>query len=136
LNASILSNSHRIVDHTTFSELIWQRDSFTPSFYTLPPGFDKTTHLLGEDFIEVLEDLHALQCIRDYSSYKKGDPFIMAYINNHTASIQSRLVNLVITTPIMKCCYTAAYICSIMLCCHTWCSLIIPVSRIDLMYCS
>lgn len=128
MNASILSNSDRIVDHTTFSELLWQRDSFTPSFYQLPSGFQKISHLLSDKFIEVLEDLHALQCIRNCSSYKKGDPFIMAYINNHTASIQSRLVNLVKTSPMHRCCYIAAYICSIMLCCHVWCTLAIPVS--------
>ncbi|EHK50808.1 hypothetical protein TRIATDRAFT_288672 [Trichoderma atroviride IMI 206040] len=126
LNASILSGSDRIVDHTTFSELLWQRDSFTPSFYQLPSGFQQISHLLSDAFIEVLEDLHALQCIRNWSSYKKGDPFIMAYINNHTASIQSRIGNLVKTSPMLKCCYIAAYICSIMLCCHVWCTLSIP----------
>ncbi|KAL7895445.1 hypothetical protein HDV63DRAFT_381529 [Trichoderma sp. SZMC 28014] len=126
LNASILSDSCRIVDHTTFSEQLWQRDSFTPDFYQLPLGFQKISHLLSDSFIEVLEDLHALQCIRDCSIYKKGDPFIMAYINNHTASIQSRLANLVITSPMLKGCYIAAYICSIMLCCHVWCTLAIP----------
>lgn len=84
-------------------------------------------HLLSGDFVEILEDLHALQCIRNYSSYEKGDPFLMSYINNHIASIQSRLANLATTSPILKCCYTAAYICSIMLCCQPWCALVIPV---------
>ncbi|PKK44067.1 hypothetical protein CI102_10756 [Trichoderma harzianum] len=133
LNASILSGSDRIVNHNTFSELRWQRDSFTPSFYRLSPGFDVISHLLSEDFVEILEDLHALQCIRNYSSYEKGDPFLMAYINNHTASIQSRLANFLATpSPILKCCSTAAYICSIMLCCHPWCALVIPVSYVAL----
>ncbi|KAL7917136.1 hypothetical protein ACQKWADRAFT_307473 [Trichoderma austrokoningii] len=126
LNASILTGSDRIVDHTTFSELLWQRDSFTPSFYQLPQGFKKISQLLSDGFIQVLEDLHALQCIRNCSIYKKGDPFIMAYINNHTASIQSRLANLVTSSPMLRCCYTAAYICSVMLCCHVWCTLAIP----------
>ncbi|KAL5088527.1 hypothetical protein Trisim1_006484 [Trichoderma cf. simile WF8] len=126
LNASILSGSDRIVDHNTFSELRWQRDSFTPSFYQLPSGFEMILQLLSEDFVEILEDLHALQCIRNYSSCDKGDPFVMAYINNHTASIQSRLVNLATSSFILKCCSTAAYICSIMLCCHPWCALVIP----------
>lgn len=134
MNASILSGSDRIVDHTTFSELLWQRDSFTPNFYQVPSGFEKISHLLCENFTEVLEDLHALQCIRNCSSYKKGDPFIMAYLNNHTASIQSRLVNLIMPSPMLKCCYTAAYICSIMLCCHAWCALVIPVSHFSFMY--
>ncbi|KAL7904694.1 hypothetical protein GGI35DRAFT_192332 [Trichoderma velutinum] len=126
LNASILSASDRIVDHNTFSELRWQRDSFTPSFYQLPSGFETISHLLSEDFVEILEDLHALQCIRNYSTYEKGDPFFMAYINNHTGSLQSRLANLTAPSLILKCCYNAAYICSIMLCCQPWCALVIP----------
>ncbi|UKZ93267.1 uncharacterized protein TrAFT101_008187 [Trichoderma asperellum] len=126
LNASILSGSDRIVDHTTFSELLWRRDSFTPTFYQLPSGFEIISHLFSEDFLEILEDIYALQCIRNCSSYKKGDPFFMSYINNHTAFIQSRIVNLVIPSPMLKCCATAAYICSVMLCCHAWCALVIP----------
>ncbi|KAL6792083.1 hypothetical protein J3E68DRAFT_61904 [Trichoderma sp. SZMC 28012] len=126
LNASILSGSDRIVDHDTFSELRWQRDSFTPSFYQLPSGFEVILQLLNEDFVEILEDIHALQCIRNYSTCEKGDPFVMAYINNYTASIQSRLANLTTISPILKCCSTAAYICSIMLCCHPWCASVIP----------
>ncbi|KAL7931191.1 hypothetical protein V8C35DRAFT_310628 [Trichoderma chlorosporum] len=126
LNASILSGSDRIVDHTTFSELLWQRDPFTPNFYQLPSGFETISHLLSADFIEALEDLHALQCIRNYSSYTKGDPFVMVYINNHTASMQSRLVNLVTPSSVLRCCSIASYICSVMLCCQTWCALVIP----------
>lgn len=132
MNASILSGSDRIVDHDTFSELRWQRDPFTPSFYQLPSGFEVILQLLSEDFVEILEDIHALQCIRNYSTCEKGDPFVMAYINNYTASIQSRLANLATPSPILKCCSTAAYICSIMLCCHPWCASVIPVGYVVL----
>ncbi|KAL7959277.1 hypothetical protein V8C34DRAFT_313430 [Trichoderma compactum] len=82
-----------------------QRDSFTPGFYQLPSGFMMISHLLSDDF---------------------GDSFHMAYINSPTASIQSRLANLTTTPTILKCCSTAAYVCSIMLCCHPWCALVIP----------
>ncbi|ENH66072.1 hypothetical protein FOC1_g10000329 [Fusarium oxysporum f. sp. cubense race 1] len=39
LNSSIMVGSKRIVDHTTFTELEWQRDSIAPDFFELPPGF-------------------------------------------------------------------------------------------------
>ncbi|RDW60540.1 hypothetical protein BP6252_11923 [Coleophoma cylindrospora] len=91
LNSSILAGSTRIVDHTTFAELQWTRDSFSPNFFLLPPGFQSRSHLLTKDFIAVLEDIHALQCIRDIPYFTKADVLLMARINNHTASIQSRI---------------------------------------------
>jgi hypothetical protein len=127
LNSSILAGSSRIFDHTTFAELQWTRDPFTPIFYRLPPGYQTLSYLLTEDFIEVLEDIHALQCIREVSRFAKGDVMEMAHINNHTASIQSRLVGLPNISPVLECCYLAAYICSVMLCCKVWCALVIPV---------
>jgi hypothetical protein len=86
-------------------------------------------HLLTEDFIEVLEDLHALQCIRDVPRFTRGDVMLMAHINNHTASIQSRLMGLSNLSPVQKCCRLAAYLCSVMLCCTVWCALVIPVGE-------
>ncbi|RDW91726.1 hypothetical protein BP5796_02891 [Coleophoma crateriformis] len=91
LNSSILAGSSRIVDHTTFAELQWTRDPFSPNFFRLPPGFQARSHLLTRDFIAVLEDIHALQCIRDVPYFTKADVLLMARINNHMASIQSRI---------------------------------------------
>ncbi|KAF5250660.1 hypothetical protein FOXYS1_14857 [Fusarium oxysporum] len=50
LNSSIMVGSKRIVDHTTFTELEWQRDSIAPDFFELPPGFQSnvTAQLLRE----------------------------------------------------------------------------------------
>src|SRR5690349_7811540 len=129
LNSSILTGSNRIVDHTTFAELQWTRDPFTPTFFKLPPGFQTLSHLLTKEFIEVLEDIHALQCIRDVSRTTTSDTMIMASINNHTASVQSRLVGLPNHSYTLKCCHLAAYICSVMLCCTVWCALVIPVCK-------
>ncbi|KAI8950416.1 hypothetical protein F4801DRAFT_345346 [Xylaria longipes] len=126
LNCSVIAGSSRIVDHTTFPELQWTRDSLPPSFFQLSPGFQVRSHLFTRSFIEVLEDLHALQCIRDCSPWKNYDATVMARINNHIASIQSRLVGLLDASPIMSCCRLAAYLCSSMLCCKVWCSLVIP----------
>ncbi|KPM35519.1 hypothetical protein AK830_g11061 [Neonectria ditissima] len=109
LNSSILAGSSRIVDHTTFAELQWTRDPFSPNFFRLPPGFQTRSHLLSKEFIEVLEDIHALQCIRDIPSSTKGDLMLMARINNHTASIQSRLVGFPKGSPVLECCHLAAY---------------------------
>lgn len=130
LNSSILTGSSRIVDHTTFAELQWTRDPFSPKFFRLPSGFQTRSHLFTKEFIEVLEDIHALQCIRDLSRVTEGDVLLMARINNHTASIQSRLVDLPNLSPVLECCYLAAYVCSVMLCCKVWCALVIPVGKL------
>lgn len=77
----------------------------------------------------MLEDIHALQCIREVPRLTKGDVIMMAYINNHTASIQSRLVGLPNLSPVLECFHLAAYVCSVMLCCKVWCALVIPVGE-------
>lgn len=77
----------------------------------------------------MLEDIHALQCIRDLPRFTKADVMLMARINNHTASIQSRLVGLPNLSPVLECCHLAAYVCSVMLCCTVWCALVIPVGE-------
>ncbi|KAL2867604.1 uncharacterized protein BJX67DRAFT_387834 [Aspergillus lucknowensis] len=126
LNCSILAGSRRRYDHTTFAELRWTRDPFVPNFFRLPPGFQARSDLLTEGLIEVLQDLHALQCIRQATHYMKGDAMLMMQINNHTASIQSRLMSLPRSSLVQECCHLAAYICSVMLCCTVWCALVIP----------
>lgn len=128
LNSSVMTGSSRVVDHTTFSELQWKRDPFSPSFFILPPGFYPQSHLLGEGFIEVLKDVYALQCIRDSAFFGKEDVIAMARIDNHQASIQSRLVSLSASSNISDCCHLAAYLCSTMLRCKMWRSSTIPVS--------
>jgi hypothetical protein len=127
LNSSILAGSRRVFDHTTFTELQWTRDSFSPNFFSLPPGLQVRSDILTKEFVEVLEDIHALQCIRDIPGSTR-DVMLMTHINNHTASIQSRLVNLPKLSPLLRCCHLAAYVCSIRLCCTVWCPLVIPVS--------
>ncbi|RDW64358.1 uncharacterized protein DSM5745_09769 [Aspergillus mulundensis] len=126
LNASILANSKRIVDHATFAELLWARDPFVPSHYHLPLGFKSRAYILGVEFCAVLQDLHALQCIRDRPRPARTDAMQMLHINNHTASVQSRLVALSGLSPLQKCCRLAAYLCSVTLCCKVWCELVIP----------
>ncbi|KAL4739045.1 hypothetical protein BDV11DRAFT_205445 [Aspergillus similis] len=126
LNSSLLAGSRRIVDHTTFAALLWARDAFVPSAYRLPPGFQSRSHILSKEFRAVLEDLHALQCIRNIPRPPKTDAMVMLYINNHTASVQSRLIALSGLSHLQDCCRLAAYLCSVTLCCKVWCELVIP----------
>jgi hypothetical protein len=129
LNAAVIAGSTRVVDHTTFSELHWKRDPFSPEFFTLPSGFQAQSHLLSEGFVEILKDICALQCIRDSALFDKEDVVSMAHIDNHQASIQSRLVDLpdFSLSPISDCCKIAAYLCSTMLRCKIWRTSTIPV---------
>ncbi|KAI7759241.1 hypothetical protein LZL87_008618 [Fusarium oxysporum] len=65
LNSSIMVGSQRIVDHTTFTELKWQRDSVAPDFFELPSGFQVRSQLFSQEFLDIVRDIHALQCIRN-----------------------------------------------------------------------
>lgn len=125
----MLAGSRRVTDHTTFAELEWTRDRFALKSFQLPPGLQTRSHLLDEGLIEVLEDVQALQWIRDGRRWGDDDAMSMARINNHIASIQSRLVGLSDLSSAAGCCRLAAYLCSIMLCCKVWCGLVIPVSE-------
>ncbi|ORY17220.1 hypothetical protein BCR34DRAFT_621944 [Clohesyomyces aquaticus] len=126
LNASVLTGSDRIVDHTTFSELQWRRDPFSSNFFVLPPGFQPHSHLLGGEFVEILKDISALQCIRDSYFLGTEDVISMAHIDNHQASIQSRLVSLPHLSTFAECCHLAAYLCSAMLRCRIWRTSTVP----------
>ncbi|KAJ9483853.1 hypothetical protein VN97_g9532 [Penicillium thymicola] len=126
LNGSVTTGSSRVVDHTTFSELQWRRDPSQLNFFILPPGFQSRSYLLGQDFVEILKDVCALQCIRDTEILDEEEAMPMAHIDNHQASIQSRLVSLPVCSPISECCHQAAYLCSTMLRCKIWRTSTIP----------
>ncbi|CAG7561207.1 unnamed protein product [Fusarium equiseti] len=127
LNSSILVGSKRIVDHTSFTELEWKRESVSRNLFQLPSGLQIRSHLFSDEFIEVLEDIYALERIRD--DYRPADCVVSGlFINRHIASIQSRLEALPKLTPVMRCCYLGAYLCSVMLCCTVWCALVIPAN--------
>lgn len=134
LNSSVMTGSSRVVDHTTFSELQWRRDLFSLNFFTLPPGFQVHSHALGEEFVEVLKDISALQCIRDSALFGHEDVISMAHIDNHQASIQSRLVTLQRCSSLSECCHLAAYLCSTMLRCRIWRTSTVPVCRSRRLY--
>ncbi|KAH6991320.1 hypothetical protein BKA56DRAFT_473886 [Ilyonectria sp. MPI-CAGE-AT-0026] len=126
LNSSIMTGSDRIIDHTTFGELQWTRDPFTPTFFVLAPGFQKRIHLFPEDFIEVLKDIHALQCVQDFPGYTCQNPIEMLRVDNQQASIGSRLVDLPKLSPVLEACHLAAYLSACMLCSKVWRHSVIP----------
>lgn len=128
LNSSVMAKSKRIVDHTTFPELQWRRNPLTPSDFVLQAGFQAVSHLFTREFIEVLEDIHALQCIRDSSHVAASDAVSMAQIDNHQASIQSRLVNMPETSGFVDCCRLGAFLCSAVLRCKLWPASMLSVS--------
>lgn len=129
LNSSVMTGSNRIVNHTTFTELQWRRDLFTTNTFIVPPGFQQRSHLLPEDFVELLKDIHALKCIRDAANTIANDVPAMVQIDNHQASIQSRLAGAPSISPFSDCCSLAAYLCSTMLRCKLWSDSVIPVSK-------
>ena len=129
LNCSVMTGSHRVFDHTTFAELQWRRDPFSPNLFVLSPGFEKRSHLLSKEFVKVLEDIHALQFIRDSPDFVCEDTTWMMHIDNHQASVQSRLVDLPKVSLFIECCHLAAYISACQLCGKVWRASAIPVSR-------
>ncbi|KKP04932.1 hypothetical protein THAR02_02953 [Trichoderma harzianum] len=126
LNSSIMTGSDRIIDHTTFAELQWKRDPFAADFFVLAPGFEKRIHLFTNDYVEVLKDIHALQCVQDLPGYSCQNPVEMLRVDNQQASIGSRLVDLPKLSPYMEACYLAAYLSACMLCCKVWRHSVMP----------
>ncbi|KUJ15540.1 uncharacterized protein LY89DRAFT_648891 [Mollisia scopiformis] len=126
LNTSVITGSKRVVDHTTFPELQWRRDPFSLNYFILPPGFQDQTHLFTEEFVEVLKDIHALQCIRDSSDFIAEDTLMMVNLDNHHASIESRLAGLPNSSLFSECVHFAAYLCACMLCCKVYRHSVIP----------
>lgn len=127
-NSSVMTGSTRVFDHTTFSELRWTRDHSTPDAFILPSGFRDSSGLLGHDLVEILEDVHALQCIRDTHLVER-QVMSMTNLDNHQASVQSRLHSLSACSSISDCCRLGAYLCSTTLRCKLWHDSTVPVSR-------
>ncbi|EHK43626.1 hypothetical protein TRIATDRAFT_149068 [Trichoderma atroviride IMI 206040] len=126
LNSSVMTGSDRIVDHTTFAELQWKRDPFASAYFALAPGFQRKSHLFDENFLEVLKDIHALQCVQDLPRYSCQNPVEMLRVDNQQASIGSRLVDLPKLSTTMEACYLAAYLSACMLCCKVWRHSVMP----------
>ena len=62
--------------------------------------------------------------------FSNGGVKLMTDINDHIASIQSRLAGLSSLSPVQECCRLVAYMCSVMLYCKVWCAIVIPVGGV------
>ena len=124
LNGALLSDSARIFDHTTFSEMDWSRDQLREDDYALPPGLASSRDLFTEEIITVLEDIHAFQRMRDSQECDPQDYETMIRIDNGQAWNESRLFNIGHMTDnlgfLVKCCLTVAYLCSYALYSEIW----------------
>ncbi len=132
LNASLMTGSERVVDHTTFAELTWKRDPFSPFMFELPQGFQRLAHLFTDEFIEVIEDINALQYIRNSLPQVCDDAVTISQIDNQQAWIESRLWALPKGSSFQECCNYAAYLSANILCCKVWRTSAIPVSGLPL----
>lgn len=128
LYAHILTTSERIVTHDTFNELRWQRDVFPSDIFILAPGFERKAELFPEGFLEVLQDIHAMQCCRDSAFFSSEDTVSMMYVDNQQAWVQSKLVDFPSMDFVQECVRWAAYLAASMLCCKVWRMSMMPVS--------
>lgn len=116
------------------NEMQWTRDVVSyQDWFTLPPGFQELSRLFPRDFVEVIEDVHTLQHMRDSPSFVCQDTIAMLHVDNHQAWACSRLHQLLTKTKgassaVVQGCYYAVYLSSIMLCCKVWRKSPIPVS--------
>lgn len=126
-----MTGSERTIDYSMFTDLHWLRDPFAPEIFILTPGFQDIAHLFSEDFVEVLKDIHALQCIQGIPGYSCQNAIEMRRVDNHQASIGSRLVGLPKLSPFMETCYLAAYLSACMLCSKVWRHSVMPVCKLE-----
>lgn len=124
-----MTGAERVFDHTTFAELGWRRDPFSPHLFELPKGFLPLAHLFTDEFIEVVKDINALQCIRNSPNFVCDDTIGLLHIDNQQASIESRLWALPRGSSFQECCNFAAYLSANLLCCKVWRTSAIPVSE-------
>ncbi len=94
LYAHILTSSEWIMTHGTFNELRWHREIFPSDSFVWSPGFQRNAQLFPEEFLEVLRDIHAMQCCRDSSFFSPEDTVSMMHVDNQQAWAQSKLADL------------------------------------------
>lgn len=124
-----MTGSDRIFNHDVFSELSWKRDPFLSWLYVAPVGFQNMAGRLGAQLMGIIEDINALQVMRDSTDWSM-DTFSLVHIDNQQAWIESRLYWCRKTAggndePV-DCCVLAAYLCTYVLYADTWRNSMIP----------
>ena len=120
------------MDHDTFMELAWKRDPVVPSIFQVPSGFITSIDPLGDEFLSIVQDIRALQTIRDDTDIDGRDAVTIMHFDNHQASIESRLYNLGhdplrFENPVLYCCILSAHVCTYMLFTEIWDASVIPL---------
>ena len=128
LFAAMIAGTERVFSHETFPEMHWHRDSFQDCLYSAPPGFAKRADILGSEFLEIIEDICALQHLRECGSSYPYDGHEVEKVDNQQAWIESRLQRLREKTsdPLLLCCIPAAYLCAYSFFAEVWGASLIP----------
>ena len=118
--------------HETFAELSWKRDPFRRSSFKAPRGFEACETILGAEFLAIVEDINALQTLRDAMDVDQNDAIAIMHLDNHQASIESRLYILGedpmrFVNPTLYCCILASHICTYTLFMEIWSASTIPL---------
>jgi hypothetical protein len=130
LNAAWIIGSERKFSHDVFPELHWGRNPFLSSIYTLPPGFEPLRHALGNDLVRVIEDVYALQHLRESSDIDLDDSTSIIQLDNYQAWVESRLYSHFLAADenngVLTSCILALYLCAYMLFTEIWAGHFIP----------
>lgn len=70
-----------------------------------------------------------MQCIRDSPDFSPDDALTIAHIDNHQASVESRILGLDKLSIFEECCHLGAYMSACAICCKVWLGSTIPVSK-------
>lgn len=110
----MIAGTDRVFSHDMFPEIHWHRDPFQLNLYTIPEGFAERKHILGDEFIDIIGDIRALQHVRENGTNYPLDNLDVEKIDNQQAWIESRLEQLrhVAAEPLLRACIPAAYLCA------------------------
>lgn len=117
-----------MLSHETFPEMHWHRDPYQASLYSLPRGFAQRADILGYEYLEIIEDICALQQLREGgTNYPLGN-LEVERIDNQQGWIESRLQQLSQTAiePLLICSIPAAYLCGYSFFSDIWGASLIP----------
>lgn len=130
LDSALLTGSQRLFCHESFQELYWQRNPTHCQYHLLPEGFACRRHLFTKPFLEVVEDIHAMESMSCSVELDGSDCSVLSRLDNQQAWQESRIYSMILqlprNDPWLHCCHWAAYICSYVMFTSIWESKMIP----------
>ena len=119
-----MTGSDRKFTYDSFQHLEEPRFLYDRSERALPSGFEPIHELLPPELTEIIEDIQDLQETVESTESKTRKSRVLLMIDNMQASIESRLVCLVVQTrnmgPIVESCRLACYICCFITFAEIW----------------